>query len=106
MSDRLGLFGGGLGLSLDNGLSVPVYFFGLELEVLGAGIMFKWDATYVVKALTGLLNKVSSVVTAVEGVLNAFESVKRSVAAVSNGKQCAPPASFRLHVLPTLLGSR
>ena len=74
---RVGLFGGGFGVLLDNGAEAVGYLLGLRIPILEISMAFQFDATYRVNVPAGLLRAVNTVITIAERVLNAFESVKR-----------------------------
>ena len=70
---RVGLFGGGFGIHLDNFADASGYLVILEVAIFKAQLVFKYDATYRIDIPANLLNGVNS---ALGAVADGFETAK------------------------------
>ena len=76
---RIGLFGGGFGVLIDDGADQNVYFLGAQLIVSRISIEFKIDATYRNAIMEGLTRVLTKVMTLAQRILNVFEALKNMV---------------------------
>ena len=76
---RVGLFGGGFGLDLDNRGYAGAFLISLEIPIIDAGVQFKLDASYRVDIPADVLNVVDKIVDGATDVMAGFEAAKAAV---------------------------
>ena len=76
---RVGLFGGGFGLSLDNRAEAGAYLVNLNVELFKAVLEFKVDMTYKVPIPQGVLNLAEDIIAFAGTAMAQFDSLKEVV---------------------------